>query len=152
MGSPIKRIRYQFDAVGNRKALIDHDGGRFTYSDDSVNRITRVLNPQGDRTTTATTRPGRRTVKKLANGTRASFTCDNAGRLTRLANLKSDGTTISSFGYKYDKVGNRTAVLEADGSRDLELRRHLPAHRGASDGEGKTRRTMRSRGRSSNGT
>ena len=60
---------------------------------------------------------GRRTVKKLANGTRASFTYDAANRLTKLANLKSDGTTISSFEYKYDRAGNRTSVLEADGSR-----------------------------------
>ncbi|REJ91482.1 MAG: hypothetical protein DWQ34_15095, partial [Planctomycetota bacterium] len=48
---------------------------------------------------------------------RTSFTYDAAGNLTRLANLKSDGTTISSFDYDYDKVGNRTAVQEADGSR-----------------------------------
>ncbi len=91
--------------------------GRFTYSYDSVNRITQVLNPQGNRTSYSYDPAGRRTVKKLSNGTRASFTYDGANRLTRLANLKSDGTTISSFGYKYDKVGHRTAVLEADGSR-----------------------------------
>jgi uncharacterized protein RhaS with RHS repeats len=53
MGSQIKRIRYQFDSRGNRSALIDHDGGRFTYTYDAVNRITQVQNPQGDRTSYA---------------------------------------------------------------------------------------------------
>jgi hypothetical protein len=31
--------------------------------------------------------------------------------------FKSDGTVLSSFDYAYDKVGNRTQVVEADGSR-----------------------------------
>jgi YD repeat-containing protein len=78
MGGPKKRIRYQYDAVGNRSALIDHDGGRFTYSYDSVSRITQVQNPQRDRTSYSYDGAGRRTVKKLSNGTRASFTYDSS--------------------------------------------------------------------------
>jgi YD repeat-containing protein len=31
MGRSIKRLRYDYDKRGNRKALIDQDGGRFTY-------------------------------------------------------------------------------------------------------------------------
>jgi hypothetical protein len=38
MGSPKKRLQYSYDVRGNRSALVDHDGGRFTYSYDSVGR------------------------------------------------------------------------------------------------------------------
>ncbi|MGD9712405.1 MAG: RHS repeat domain-containing protein [Thermomicrobiales bacterium] len=114
---PKKRIQYTYDAAGNRRTMVDPDGGRFTYAYDGLHRIAHLVNPQNERTTYAYDAAGRRTVKKLANGTRASFTYDVANNLTRLANLKSDGTTISSFDYAYDNTGNRTAVLEADGSR-----------------------------------
>jgi RHS repeat-associated protein len=57
------------------------------------------------------------TVNRLANGVRASFSYDDANQVLRLANVKSDGTTLSSFGYLYDKVGNRTRVVEANGDR-----------------------------------
>ena len=117
MGSSTKTIRYVYDSLGNRKALIDHDGGRTTYVYDNVNRLKSVENAQNQRTTYSYDAGGRRTLKELANGTRASFSYDPAGNLTGLYNLKSGGTVISSFDYAYDRVGNRTAVLEADGSR-----------------------------------
>ena len=50
VGCPTKTIQYRYDSRGNRSASIDQDGGRFTYSYDSVNRIKQVQNPQGDRT------------------------------------------------------------------------------------------------------
>ncbi len=117
MGSPKKRLQYLYDSRGNRRALVDQDGGRFSYTYDAVNRITQVINPQGDRTSYSYDAAGRRTLKRMANGTRASFSYDPAGNLTGLYNLKSNGDVISSFDYQYDRVGNRTAVLEADGSR-----------------------------------
>src|SRR5262249_15278242 len=53
----------------------------------------------------------------LANGTRYSYVYDGAGQVLRLANLKPDNTTMSSFNYGYDRAGNRTRVVEADGTR-----------------------------------
>jgi len=47
---------------------------------------------------------------------RVSNTYDNADHLLLLANLTSTGTTLSSFNYAYNGVGNRTRVLEVDGS------------------------------------
>ena len=117
MNGAQKTIQYAYDAAGNRSRMTDPDGGRFTYSYDAAGTISSLRNPQNDRTTFAYDAAGRRTVKKLANGTRASFTYDAANNMTRLANLKSDGTTISSFNYGYDAAGNRTSILEADGSR-----------------------------------
>ena len=84
---------------------------------DAAQRTTRVVNPQGARTTFGYDAADRRTFKKLGNSARASFTYDNADRLTRLVNIKSSGVTISAFNYKYDNVTNRTGVVEATGDR-----------------------------------
>ena len=46
---------------------------------------------------------------------RVSSTYDNADRLLVLANL-GNATTLSSFAYTYNQVGNRTQVVEVDGS------------------------------------
>jgi YD repeat-containing protein len=73
MGTQTKRIRYQYDSRGNRSALIDHDGGRFTYTYDAVNRITQVQNPQGTAPAirTATTDGGRSRSWPMAPGPRS---------------------------------------------------------------------------------
>ena len=47
----------------------------------------------------------------------ASYSYDNADRLLTLANITSGGTTLSSFYYALDSVGNRSRVVEADGTR-----------------------------------
>jgi YD repeat-containing protein len=59
----------------------------------------------------------RRTVERLANGTRASFTYDAADRLTRLSNYKTGSTLLSDFQYSLDNADNRTRVIEASGDR-----------------------------------
>ena len=51
-----------------------------------------------------------------ANGVRVSNIYDNADRLLLLANLGTGGTTLSSFAYTYNPAGNRTQVVEVDGS------------------------------------
>ena len=56
------------------------------------------------------------TAQALANGVLVSNTYDNADRLLLLANLGAGGTTLSSFGYTYNPVNNRTKVVEVDGS------------------------------------
>ncbi len=50
MGSPQKRLQYKYDSRGNRRLLVDPNGGRFTYAYDSSDRIASVLSPQGERT------------------------------------------------------------------------------------------------------
>jgi YD repeat-containing protein len=112
-----KRITYSHTALGQRKVMIEPEGGRFSYVYDDATQLKYLENPQNQRTSYAYDTASRVTVQKLANGTRASYTYDDDNRLTRLANLTSTPTTLSSFDYKYDSVGNRTRVHEADGSR-----------------------------------
>ncbi|MEQ9586380.1 MAG: RHS repeat domain-containing protein [Parvibaculaceae bacterium] len=54
------------------------DAGRFTYVYDATNQITLLHNAFDERTSFAYDNAGRRTVKKLANGTRISYTYDAA--------------------------------------------------------------------------
>ena len=56
------------------------------------------------------------TAQLLANGVRVSNIYDNADRPLLLANLGSGATTLSSFAYTYNPVGDRTQVVEVDGS------------------------------------
>ena len=89
------------------------DGGQY----ETAGQIQALENPWNERTTFSYDNAGRRTVKKLANGTRASMTYDDANELTVLTNMDSTGSYISRYDYKYDAVGNRTEVLEVDASR-----------------------------------
>lgn len=89
---------------------------------DDAGRAKAFINPLVKRTSTTYDAAGRadagqRTVQKLANSTRASYSYDAANQLLKVANIRSDASTISAFTYKYDPMGNRTRVVEADGSR-----------------------------------
>jgi hypothetical protein len=39
--------QYRYDFVGNRSGMTAPDGGRFTYSYNSLQRLSRVVNPEG---------------------------------------------------------------------------------------------------------
>ena len=108
-------ITYSYDAVGQR-AWMAQPTGRFTYVFDPVGRISTLTNPEGQTTSWSYDAASRVTAQVLANGVRVSNTYDNADHLLLLANLTSTGTTLSSFNYAYNVVGNRTRVLEVDGS------------------------------------
>ncbi len=105
------------DSIGQRRFLIEPEGGRFTTAYDDAGRIRFLVNPQNYRTTWSYDAADRVKVQYLGNSTRASYSYDDANRLLKLANIRSDATTISSFDDAYDAVGNRTRVVEANGVR-----------------------------------
>jgi YD repeat-containing protein len=113
----VKRITYGYDGASQRTLLVEPGSGRFSYTWDVAGRIDHLINPQANRTTWTYDAANRTTTQRLANGIRASYGYDDADRLLKLANIKSDGTTISSFYYALDAVGNRTRVVEVDGTR-----------------------------------
>jgi RHS repeat-associated protein len=112
-----KRITYTYDALGRRSVMTDPAGGRFTYSHDAAGRLTRVINPQEHRTSFVYDALAREVQKELANGSITTQVYDTAGRLTSLTNRKASGDVLSQFAYAYDNTGNRTSVVEADGTR-----------------------------------
>jgi len=111
-----KAITYSYDAIGRRRTMVDPDDGVFTYTHDAAGRLHWMQNPQGQRTTFTYDGVGRHTQKDLAGGTVAKHSYFESGRLKVLLNSTSTGTIISSFTYTYDPSGNRTSVLESDGT------------------------------------
>jgi RHS repeat-associated protein len=110
------RISYSYTPIGLRAGM-QAPGGRYTYSYDAAGRTHYLVNPLLERTTFGWDSAGQLKTQTLANTTRASLSYDAAGQITFLANLTSSGSALSSFTYTYDKVGNRTRVVEAGGTR-----------------------------------
>ena len=110
-------LTYTFDAVANRTLLVDPDGGRTTYSYDSGNRLTGIVNAFNERTTISYDALNREQHRVLGNGMSSTHTYDSAGRETLLSNYDPTGTARALYTNTYDAVGNRTNVLELDGSR-----------------------------------
>ncbi len=108
-------LTYAYDAVGQR-ATMAQPTGAFTYVYDSAGRISNLTNPGGQTTTWSYDSASRVAQQLLANGVTVSNTYDNANRLLLLASIGSGGTTLSSFAYTHNSVGNRTQVVEVDGS------------------------------------
>ena len=108
-------ITYAYDAIGQREKMVQPTG-TFTYVYDPANRVSNLTNPEGHVTTWSYDPVSRLTQQLLANGVVVSNIYDNADRLLVLANIGTGGTTLSSFAYTYDRVGNRTQVIELDGS------------------------------------
>ncbi|MBL4884932.1 MAG: RHS repeat-associated core domain-containing protein [Planctomycetaceae bacterium] len=117
MGTVKKRIRYEYDALGNRSAMVDPEGGRFTYHYDAASQMTAIQNPQSERTSYTYNANGQQATQKLASGIRTSFSYDANGQTTSLTHFKSDNTIISKLEYQYNSLGNQTSVAELDGSR-----------------------------------
>ncbi len=90
--------------------------GTFTYVFDPDGRISNLTNPEGQVTSWSYDANSRVTQQVLGNGVVVSNTYDNADRLLVLANIGSGGITLSSFAYTFNRVGNRTQVIEVDGS------------------------------------
>jgi RHS repeat-associated protein len=113
-----KTVAYEYDAAGNRSKLIYPDATFVTYNYDQLNRLRGIRDEGGTNVAVfAYDALGRRTQLDLANGTRAAYTYDNASRLLNLVNsVASNSAVISSFGYAYDRAGNRRAMITPQGT------------------------------------
>ncbi|MDA2925486.1 hypothetical protein MYX65_12710, partial [Acidobacteria bacterium AH-259-L09] len=74
-----------------------------------------ITNPNGEATTFAYDALGRRTSLTHANGVVTTYSYDAASQLLSLVH-QLGATTINSFSYTYDKVGNRTAKTDNNGT------------------------------------
>ena len=108
-------ITYNYDAVGQR-ATMAQPTGTFTYVYDPAGRISNLTNPEGLVTSWSYDSNSRVTGKSWRNGVLVSK-CIRQRRSVALAcKYRDGGTTLSSFAYSYNPVGNRTQVVEVDGS------------------------------------
>ena len=111
-----KALTYGYDAVGSRAWMLDPDGGYTTYGYDAGNRLIGIANPYSEMTTIAYDPLGREQVKVLGNGVQVSHSYDAAGRETWLAQFDPLGVALAMYTGIYDAVGNRTGVVELDGT------------------------------------
>lgn len=137
---PDSLLDYTFDKNGNRLTLVDNSFGTTSYVYDNLNRLTSLTNPSSQAFTyvyDALSRRTKRTKTTLPNGTTTDFVYDLASQLTSLSHQVGDNppppppppegeeilleaasqltslVLLSSFGYTYDKVGNRTSLTTA---------------------------------------
>lgn len=109
-------ITYSYDSRSLRATMQDPLGARFTYAYDAVGRISTVKN-NDNRVTTFVYDRTRRKGLRHGNGALVTYTYDNASQMTNVNNMTSSGSSIAQFTYTFDAVGNRTSVVELDGSR-----------------------------------
>lgn len=106
---PDVTLTYVYDASGNRRRMIDSQTGATNYTYDALNRLTAITNPAQQTVSFEYDALSRRTKTVFPNGVTTTYAYDALSQLTNLAHTLG-ASTISSFGYAYDKVGNRTTL------------------------------------------
>ena len=106
---PEVTLTYVYDATGNRRRMIDSQTGATNYAYDALNRLTSITNPAKQTVSFEYDALSRRTKTIFPNGVTTNYAYDALSQLTNLAHALG-ASTISSFGYAYDKVGNRTTL------------------------------------------
>ncbi len=106
---PDVTVSYTYDKNSNRKTMIDSVTGTTNYVYDTLNQLTSITNPSAQVVSFGYDTLSRRTSSTLPNGTTTDYAYDTASQLTGLVH-KLGATTLSSFGYTYDKIGNRTTM------------------------------------------
>lgn len=109
-------INYTYDGNGNVTTMAT-PWGSFSYSFDSLNLLTRVINPQGKIISFQYDAVGRRTATEYPNGIRASFIYNNASELTQVIHRKTaDNTAVAFANYTYNSAGAVTNMQDMDGT------------------------------------
>ena len=106
---------YGYDAASNRTSLTDAAGGVSTYSYDTLNRLTGLLNSVTGNFGFGYDVLGRRTSLTRPNGINTAYGYDTLSNL--LSVLHNGGSLPGSTSYSYDAAGNRTsktAVQQGD--------------------------------------
>ena len=106
---PNVTINYTYDLNGNRKTMIDSLTGTTNYLYDALNSVTGITNPANQSVSFDYDSLSRRTLTTLPNGVTTDVAYDANNQLASLQH-KRGATIISSFGYSYDDVGNRTSM------------------------------------------
>ncbi len=104
-------VGYAYDAAGNRTKLSYPDGKVVTYTFDAGDRLLTVQDWSGLFTRYDYDKANRLITTTLPNGVRSVNTYDAASRLLNLSHT-AGAQLLSSFGYTYDKEGNRVRAVE----------------------------------------
>jgi RHS repeat-associated protein len=108
-------VGYRYDAL-NRTQLIYPDGKQVAYAYNNDNQISTVTDWSGGTFTYTYDTVGRLVSITYPNTTSVAYTYDAADRLLALTNTSTISGVLSSFHYSLDNVGNRTQVVDSDGT------------------------------------
>ena len=106
-----RAIAYQYDAAGNRTAIVT-PAGTTAYTFDALNRTATVTDPTGGKTAFAYDLTGNRTRTAFADGTVETRTYDARDRLLTDNTADPNGALLLGLAYTPDPSGQRTAVAE----------------------------------------
>jgi RHS repeat-associated protein len=106
---------YTYDANGNRTQIAYPDTKDVDYVYDAANQLSTVTDWLSNVTTYTYDDAGRLTKSAYPTGAEATYTYDDADRLLTVLNKKG-AVTISTHTYTLDDVGNRTQVVDDQGT------------------------------------
>lgn len=114
-----RTLQWEYDAVGNRTAMVYPDGQRVEMAYDAADQLATLTDFAGRAHTWDYDPLGYIQAQVNPNSTRADYVYDAAGRLTSLTNTGASGAVIASYAYTLDKVGNRIQAREQRGPESV---------------------------------
>ena len=114
-----RTLQWEYDAVGNRTAMIYPDNRRVELAYDAADRLQTLTDAQARAITWSYDALGYITQQVNPNNTQTNYTYDAAGRLTSLSNQGAGGVTLAAYAYTLDTVGNRTQTVEQRGAQTV---------------------------------
>ncbi len=114
-----RTLQWEYDAVGNRTAMVYPDGQRVEMAYDAADQLATLTDFAGRAHTWDYDPLGYIQAQVNPNHTRADYAYDAAGRLTNLTNTGAGGAVIASYAYTLDAVGNRVQTTEQRGPESV---------------------------------
>lgn len=103
-----RSVGYEYDAAGNRSAVIYPDGHEVRYEYDDDGKLVFIRDEDAD-VEYIYDKSGRLTGKNFANGSGCTYEYYPDGHIKSLINADKDGI-LDDFSYEYNEKGLRTAV------------------------------------------
>ncbi len=114
-----RTLQWEYDAVGNRTAMIYPNGERVEMAYDAANQLETLTDFENRAHTWDYDPLGYIQAQVNPNSTRAEYAYDAAGRLTRLTNTGPGDAIIARYDYTLDAVGNRVQTQEQRGPESI---------------------------------
>lgn len=113
--------RFEYDPDGNRTAVVDPLGNRWTFAYDASSRLVTETDPRGKSRIHSYDSAGNRTRTVDRNGRRRDFVYDTFGRLSEERWIDpATGTTNRTIRYTHDRGHQLTAVSDADSTIEFD--------------------------------
>ncbi|MGN0495039.1 MAG: hypothetical protein ACI4GW_02310, partial [Lachnospiraceae bacterium] len=111
---------YTYDEVG-RLASFDNGFGTTKYEYDVLDRVTRVIDRNGQATVYEYDALGNRSAVRYPNGNVVTYTYDACQRLKEECIVNGNGVQLSKYSYGIGKAGERTSVTEVNSGVETEI-------------------------------